>query len=359
MVHKGAYFACGVNSQAGEVRFVPAGLVLHPVASHDDDARRRADYHEIIAGGNFDVAGDIEVAYIARWNGTTWRPLAAGITEPFFVNVDAFTVYDDHLIVGGGFTGAGGVPVENIAAWDGASWSPLGSGITAENYCSVSALAVFDGELIAGGLFDTAGGEAASNIARWNGTSWAPLGSGLDNHVVALTVLEGDLIAGGLFEFAGVTPVARVARWDGSTWSPLGTGIDDPYGDVFALGVYEDELVAAGRFREVGGISISTPRGGGATHFSLPAGHGHAACSSMTNREENLPIRKALGANRYTTAPSADPMNLLADPSTRGTSRNRAGMDPSEFQRQSAPSRSQLVRAFTGGVPAHQDATTT
>jgi hypothetical protein len=158
------------------------------------------------------------------------------------------------LVVGGYFSIAGNVFANNIAAWDGTTWQPLGSGMND----SVYALTVYNGELIAGGWFTTAGGNWASNIARWNGATWQPLGSGMDGYVSALTVyppLAGELIAGGWFTTAGGEPASYIARWDGATWQPLGSGMGGGgyYPDVYALTVYNGELIAGGNFTTAGG----------------------------------------------------------------------------------------------------------
>jgi hypothetical protein len=63
----------------------------------------------------------------------------------------------------------GGVAVQNIARWDGSAWSPLGAGIGGG---LVHALAVMpDGQLVAAGNFTHAGGQSVGSIAQWNGSS--------------------------------------------------------------------------------------------------------------------------------------------------------------------------------------------
>ena len=56
----------------------------------------------------------------------------------------ALTVFDDGsgpaLYAGGRFTTAGGLPANNIARWSGSSWSALGAGVN----LGVSALTVLD-----------------------------------------------------------------------------------------------------------------------------------------------------------------------------------------------------------------------
>ena len=85
------------------------------------------------------------------------------------------------------------------------------------------------------------------------GSSWRPFGAGLDNDVYALAIYNGELIAGGSFTTAGGTTVHHIARWNGSSWQPLGTGMDF---DVYALTVYNGELIAGGGFTTAGGVDL-------------------------------------------------------------------------------------------------------
>jgi hypothetical protein len=210
---------------------------------------------ELVAGGYFDKAGGVPVNNIARWNGSSWKPFERGMNS----NVYGLTVYNDELIAGGDFTIAGGVSANKIARWDGSSWQSLGSGMSGGRWSMVFVLTVYNGELIAGGNFTTAGGVAASNIARWDGSSWHPLGSGMTGgedytYVYALTVYNGELIAGGWFTTAGNVNSQGIARWDGSSWHQLCGGMNYP---VWALTVYNGELIVGGGFTTVGGISAN------------------------------------------------------------------------------------------------------
>jgi hypothetical protein len=218
---------------------------------------------ELIAGGWFSAAGDVDANSIARWDGNSWQPLGTGVNG----DVEALEVYNGELIAAGSFfTTAGGIYVYScIARWDGSGWQPLGGGITAGNpgYWANS-LTVYNGELIVGGSFNAAGGVDARNIARWNGNSWQPLGGGVDSGGSALTVYNGELIMGGGFTEAynsdlngGFIPVTvnYIARWDGSNWHPLGSGMDD-YA-VEALTVYNGELIAGGPFTIAGGVDAN------------------------------------------------------------------------------------------------------
>ena len=109
---------------------------------------------------------------VARWDGSTWQPFGLGMND----DVRALTVYNGELIAGGDFDVAGGVQAYNIASWNALTeaWQPLGSGIA-----RVSALVTYHDTLIDGGLFRYAGGVYARHIARWDGASWDSLGSGM------------------------------------------------------------------------------------------------------------------------------------------------------------------------------------
>jgi len=203
---------------------------------------------ELIAGGSFTTAGGVDANYIARWDGSNWHPLGSGTNG----EVDALTVYNGQLIAGGKFTSAGGVDANNIARWDGSNWRSLGSGTGSEVY----ALTVYKGKLIAGGAFFAAGGVDANRIARWNGTNWQPLGGGMNNPVFALTVYNGQLIAGGTFVTAGGIDAKRVACWNDPNWQPLDGGMTDS--GVLALTDYNDLLIAGGLFQTVdGGVTAN------------------------------------------------------------------------------------------------------
>lgn len=174
----------------------------------------------------------------------SWDPDGAGPQAPL-------------LVVGGLFERAGapgGVVANNVAAWDGDSWQSLGTGTNG----AVFALTVYNGQLVAGGLFTNAGGQAANRIARWNPAAgvWESLSTGITGgtftSVYAMTVYNNELIVGGEFESAGGQTAHGIARWNGTTWQTVGGHIG---GLVYSLGVYNGELIAAGRFITAGGFS--------------------------------------------------------------------------------------------------------
>jgi hypothetical protein len=110
---------------------------------------------------------------------------------------------------------AGGSPATNIAKWDGTAWSALGAGMNS----SVYALAVLGSDVYAGGYFTTADNSPANYIAKWNGNSWSALGSGMGGglganpaNVYALVLSGNELYAGGAFTTAGGKVSAYVAK---------------------------------------------------------------------------------------------------------------------------------------------------
>jgi hypothetical protein len=96
-----------------------------------------------------------------------------------------------------------------IAKWNGSAWSALGAGVNSY----VNALAVSGTNLYAGGRFTNAGGMTAHHIAAWNGSAWSALGSGMDSSVYALAADgSGHLFVGGSFSLAGTNLSPFIAQ---------------------------------------------------------------------------------------------------------------------------------------------------
>ncbi len=188
---------------------------------------------DLIAGGAFTAAGDVEAPGIARWDGTSWHPIGAGLDGGVF----ALAVYGGELYAGGGFQKSGDRVLHGIARWDGQEWQPLGTGVNNQ----VFAFAEYKGDLIVGGDFRDAGGAPDTyEIARWDGANWHSMENGMDlDYVRALVVSGDDLYAGGQFLHAGGVPANSIARWDGQSWHALDDGLDRW---VSALAVVDGDL---------------------------------------------------------------------------------------------------------------------
>jgi hypothetical protein len=179
----------------------------------------------------------------------TWKDLGGGITG---TQVNALVVYNNELVAAGNFTMAGTTAVSHIAHWNGSSWQPFRSGIFGTSSV-VNALAFYNGQLIVAGSFTVAGTASVSNIARWNGATWFDLQGGTNNTIFALTVFNNELIVGGQFTNAGGQQAQKIAKWNGSAWSPLSTGLTGPGSMVDSLYVFNNSLIAGGIFSSAGG----------------------------------------------------------------------------------------------------------
>lgn len=238
----------------------------------------------LIAGGNFTTAGDVQASRVAKWDGTTWNAMGAGLDQV----VRALQSFDDgsregfSVYAGGSFTKSGNTAVNYIARWDGTNWMPLGDGLGN----AVAAMAVFDDgsgdgpALFVGGFFTNAGGGEVNFIAKWEGGRWSAVGNGMDSAVRTLVVFDDGsgpaLYAGGSFTNAGGVAAGGIAKWDGLSWSALGAGVD---GAIWALSVVDDRsgagltLYAGGSFDEAGGVEVNNiAKWDGATWTALGNG---------------------------------------------------------------------------------------
>ncbi|MBI1379486.1 MAG: hypothetical protein GC161_00155 [Planctomycetaceae bacterium] len=233
----------------------------------------------LYAGGSFSPFPPLvgpSAARIAKWNGSTWNTVGAGVTNA----VRALAVWDDGsgpaLFAAGDFTGAGGAPANRIAKWDGVDWAPLLGGLNGR----VNALEVHTDtngtSLYAGGVFTQASSAQASGIARWNGSLWRPVGAGVASSTTSLAVnalesFSGALYVAGQFTSAGGQPASNLAAWNGATYAAVGAGTNN---SVFALRTFDDgsgpSLYVGGSFSLAGGLGTgSTARWNGSQWSAL------------------------------------------------------------------------------------------
>ena len=219
----------------------------------------------LYAGGNFVTAGGNPANYVAKWNGSAWSPLGAGLPGP----VTTLEVYNDGsgAALYAATSARTDVDVDGISngnpsqvgvfKWTGSAWMQIGT-----SEFVVRAMAVFNGELYVGGIFASIGGDSYNHLAKWNGTIWSPvstgvtLGSGfVDTLHVGNDGSGSALFVGGSFKNAGGVPVDAIAKWDGTAFSTLGAGLSGDgttAGWVAALAMYDDGrgpgLFASGPF---------------------------------------------------------------------------------------------------------------
>jgi RHS repeat-associated protein len=253
---------------------------------------------QLYAAGSFTAAGSVAANGIARWNGSAWSALGAGLQFESRFSGDctlstatgyAFEVFDDGtgpaLYVGGNFNRVGGtLGAEMVARWRNATWDGLGAstscfqlggGVSAPRVHALALFADGGGEhLFVGGAFEVIGGTSARNIAKRENNRWVALdvgirrvsstGADVQAMVNALAVYDSgagpELVAAGLFNRAGSSNVGiqGVARWNGSRWAGLGEGLQVNFttvqtqAGVQALTVHDSgfgpELYALGNF---------------------------------------------------------------------------------------------------------------
>ncbi len=225
----------------------------------------------LYGGGTFTFGGSSRLQSVFRWDGRSYRPLGSGLrhiapASITYVNVltGSFVGGGPSLYAGGQFELAGEVVAANLARWDGSSWSSVGDVTSSSGGGgAVYAIAEFaDADarsLIVAGDFANAGGVSARNVARWDGSRWSALGEGLSPFVLALAVMEEagapTLYAAGNLNIPGPDSkrYRNVARWDNGKWLPVfGGGTEPPAGVVRELYVHDDAngpaLYAGGEF---------------------------------------------------------------------------------------------------------------
>lgn len=219
----------------------------------------------IYVGGRFD--GDpLPASQVGFWNGASWRLLGSMPAS----GIRTLARYQGELYAGGDVRTEFGEQAY-IARWDGSQWQPLQAGVQGQpnEPAYVAALHEYAGDLWVGGRFIRAGGVSAYGIARWDGLSWDRIGPGPMTGVSffypficsacervpaieSITEYRGKIHLGGRFTviLGGPSPppyVPPIVVWDGEALRPLapaGGGLDELY-RVEDLESHIDELLIA------------------------------------------------------------------------------------------------------------------
>jgi hypothetical protein len=202
----------------------------------------------LIAGGSFTTAGGVSCSRIAQWNGSAWSALGSGIVNSFSpsnTTVATLAVYGGELYAGGLFDTAGGSSVSNIARWNGSAWSAVGAGLDAE----ALGMLVFGGVLFVGGSFTSAGGTGVAFVASWNGSSWSNASSGNAYAPVNAFVSHSSVLHMGAGAGGG-----GVQTWNGSAWTDIGAISG---GGVFDVESFGGNLYAGGNFTDIDSVSVN------------------------------------------------------------------------------------------------------
>ena len=124
---------------------------------------------DIYVAGSFTSVGIPGTTRIAKWNNGTWSALGNGLPQGNFQNGEIKIAMSgsDVIAVGGFRVGAGG-PADRIARWNGSAWLPMGAGLNQTG----SAVAVSGGNIWVGGEFTSAGCYVSPYFAQWRETLW-------------------------------------------------------------------------------------------------------------------------------------------------------------------------------------------
>lgn len=218
-------FAAGAPAQDWTAEFPPSG---GGVSRGPLQAACVYGGELVVAGSNdFTVPGGSATPFglIARWNGSRWTSLGAGLRQPPIGNrpgVMACTVFGGELVAGGLLRGAGSVVLKGVGAWNGARWRALGD----LSSWTVSELAVYRGRLYAGSQNGAMGLRRFDPVAN----RWVDLGltrslTGNQQGPAQITALyahsDGTLWVSGHFDHARGKRVPGLVRWNGTTFTPV------------------------------------------------------------------------------------------------------------------------------------------
>jgi trimeric autotransporter adhesin len=281
----------------------PSGLVTQPPVS----CLAVMPNGDVVAGGRFTSAGGVPASCIARWNGLAWSALGSGVQNPvpsFLWNpIDTLLPRaNGELLVGGQFSSIGGTAATNVARWNGTTWTALGAGVSGPvlglaelpNGDSLAAGAnLFAVQRWNGSAWSSVGGPSATvntlagtpsgkvaaggswsapgaNITVYDGVQWGSLGSAgsvlsgdFNNSPLCIGELaNGDLLVGGSFSAVDGVPCSGLARHDGSTWSAFGSfaiSFPAPFPQLNALArTGNGDLLAGGFFSYMIGVPGNT-----------------------------------------------------------------------------------------------------
>ena len=209
--------------------------------------------NELYVAGGFSYAGGNAAGNIAKWNGTSWSTVGAGIPQNWGGgSVRSLAVYNGKLYASGNFLKAAGAPADHYCVWNGTSWTDMS---TKPDGAAI-AMAEYNSELYAIGTFSSSGSTTTNGIAKWNGTTWSAVGAGIKGlNALALCVYNNELYVGGQFTAAAGNVADLIVKWDGSNFSAVGAGItcNNNLNKICALAVYNSQLVATGHFSSLNG----------------------------------------------------------------------------------------------------------
>lgn len=200
---------------------------------------------------------------ILQWNGSAWITLATLQGDSFGGGgiYDIFFLPDGSLLAGGAFASIEGVVANKVARWDGTSWSPMGAGLVG----SVDSFGWDPSGQLLAGTRGALGGPFVEGLARFDGSAWQPAFVGTEGVAVFVNdfkfLADGRLAATGLFDFPSSGESSCVAIWDGLDWTLAGTPLPPITSSFPSAGAIEElpggDLVVGGNFSSIAGVAAN------------------------------------------------------------------------------------------------------
>lgn len=199
---------------------------------------------DIYAGGCFTQAGGNNANHIAKWtsSSSSWSSLGdgfSGVTNPV---VYSLLINGTNLIAGGDFKVAGTDTAKNIALWNGTGWASVGGGTDSLVY----SLALKGTDIYAAGKFLSAGGTAVNHYAKWNGSAWSDVDGGVDYAPESIIANLTDVYVASSINTLGFN---NITKYD-CCWDPFGSGLNDK---AHVIALKGKDVWVGGNFTQAGG----------------------------------------------------------------------------------------------------------
>ena len=196
-----------------------------------------------LVSGNFESVNSLNISNIASYNGKNWESFRQ---EENLRNISLLASTDDSLLLS--------AMTENQIAIHLHPLQAISDDKQSRNYQILPgwrAMAVsFNGtnHFYLGGSSASRNLSSISNLAYWDGTKLGFISNGTDGDIWALAIFQNDLVLAGNFSSVGnISQCQSIAIWDSWQFHPLDRGIDLG-GVVYALAVYKDLLYVGGSF---------------------------------------------------------------------------------------------------------------
>ena len=225
----------------------PYGVFTSGFGGYGGIYRFRIISGDLYAIGAFENADGHLCNGIAKREGDQWVNMGTldAVGNPIMQDL---VKYNDELVVSGTFTIAG--EGNGVARFDGSAWHILGAGIVGGIAASGRSMAVYQDDLFLSGAID-GDSNAGYGIMKWDGLQYLPVGTGFQDEFNSQSYMTGaiemevhdDLLwTCGTFSYAGNQPAPGIAIWDGNNWCGLPPG---PQPEVNTIEFFHDTLFAS------------------------------------------------------------------------------------------------------------------